>query len=154
MTLDDFLKRLFPKQDTGERANIFKQWLSHILYVERYLAARDAGSDLSSLGKPTNQDVTEKYTEARKELIDKQRFNYLCNSILGWYPGFRSDQTSNVRRAVRLNALDKAKAAVEKKLKKSFDPFLTVKSCHLFPPPCALLGGFCFLFPSRFGLLS
>ena len=158
MTLDDFLKRLSPKQDTGERAEIFKQWLSQILYVERYRAARDAGIDLSSLGKPTKQDVTEKYTEARKELIDKQRFNYLCDTILGWYMGFRSEQTSNVRRRVRLKAIAIAKAiakaAVEKKLKKSFEPLVTVKTRHLFPPPCVLLGGFYFLFPSRFGLLS
>ena len=119
MTLDKFLKRLFPKQNTGERAEIFKAWLSHVLYVERYLASRDAGNDLSSLGKPTKQDVTEKYTEARKEPIGKQRFNYLCDAILEWYPGFRSEQTSNVRRDVRLNAIAaKAEAAAEKKLKK------------------------------------
>ncbi len=131
MTLDNCLKRLFPKLDTGERAEIFKGWLSYVLYGERYLAARDAGSDLSSLGKPTKQDVTKKYAEARSEPIDKQRFNHLCDVILGWYQKYRAEKTSVVRRTVGVNAAAKikaereaAKAAAEKKFRKSFEPHL------------------------------
>jgi hypothetical protein len=110
MTLDNFLKRLWPKKDTGERAEIFKEWLSSVLLVERYIKARDAGQELSSSNKPTKEEVIKKYAEARQEPIDKQRFYHWRDTILPWYARYRVEQTSKVRRAVRLKAVDKKKA--------------------------------------------
>ena len=91
MKLDGFLKIILPKEDTGDRAAIFKGWLRSILSVEHYHATTEAGY------VPTQSEVIARYTASAKEEIREPLFRHWKSSVLEWHEKNKRASTSKAR---------------------------------------------------------